>query len=84
MPLQLEYFKEYQERLSLVTGEKQAKQLVNQALVLVSLGGNDFVNNYFLKPGALRVFEIGLSDYVTYVIDEYHKILEVTFFSFQM
>lgn len=75
MPVQLEYFKEYQQRLSSIIGEKQAKQLVNQALVLISLGGNDFVNNYFLTPFSPRSFQAPLSDYVPYVISEYRKIL---------
>ncbi|KAK1431329.1 hypothetical protein QVD17_07786 [Tagetes erecta] len=76
MPAQLGYFKEYQQRLSLAIGEKQAQQHVNQALVLISLGGNDFVNNYFLFPGSARSQLTSLSDYVTYLIAEYRKILE--------
>ncbi|GKE73300.1 GDSL esterase/lipase-like protein, partial [Tanacetum coccineum] len=44
-------------------GEKQAKELVNNALVLVSLGGNDFVNNYFLMPFSARSFQYTLPDY---------------------
>ncbi|KAK9075039.1 hypothetical protein SSX86_003358 [Deinandra increscens subsp. villosa] len=76
MPLQLEYFKEYQQRLSLAIGDAQAKQHVNRALVLISLGGNDFVNNYYLYPGSARSQLMSLSDYVTYLIAEYRKILE--------
>ena len=41
-------FEQYQERLSAVVGAKRAKKVVNEALVLMTLGGNDFVNNYFL------------------------------------
>lgn len=82
MPLQLEYFKEYQQRLSNKIGEKRAKELVNQALVLISLGGNDFVNNYFLYPFSVRSQEASLSDYVRYLISEYRKILVVSVFSF--
>ncbi|MFS7937441.1 putative triacylglycerol lipase [Helianthus anomalus] len=76
MPLQLEYFKEYQQRLSLAIGDEKAKQLVNRALVLISLGGNDFINNYYLFPGSARSQLTSLSDYVTYLIVEYRKILE--------
>ncbi|XP_024969051.1 GDSL esterase/lipase LTL1-like [Cynara cardunculus var. scolymus] len=75
MPLQLNYFKEYQQRLSSVVGVKRAKELVNQALVLVSLGGNDFVNNYYLYPFSLRSQSSMLVDYVPYVISEYRNIL---------
>ena len=45
---QLHYFKEYQNRVRALIGASQAKSLVNKALVLITVGGNDFVNNYFL------------------------------------
>ncbi|PWA68140.1 SGNH hydrolase-type esterase domain-containing protein [Artemisia annua] len=77
MPLQLEYFKEYQQRLGLEIGEKQAKELVNQALVLISLGGNDFVNNYFLYPFSPRSQQAQLPEFVTNLLTEYRKMLEI-------
>ncbi|XP_071728573.1 GDSL esterase/lipase At5g33370-like [Rutidosis leptorrhynchoides] len=76
MPLQLQYFKQYQEKLSDEIGEEQAKKHVNQALVLISIGGNDFINNYFLNPFASRALQSTLPDYVTYLLSEYRKILE--------
>uniref|UniRef100_A0A1D1Y8J3 GDSL esterase/lipase At5g33370 n=1 Tax=Anthurium amnicola TaxID=1678845 RepID=A0A1D1Y8J3_9ARAE len=72
---QLEYFQQYQERLSSVIGPDQALQLVNQALVLITLGGNDFVNNYYLVPFSVRSRQFSLPDYVNYIISEYKKIL---------
>ncbi|KAI4326402.1 hypothetical protein MLD38_031723 [Melastoma candidum] len=47
---QFKYFQEYQQRLAELIGEEQAQKRVNNALVLITLGGNDFVNNYFLNP----------------------------------
>ncbi|KAE8684075.1 GDSL esterase/lipase [Hibiscus syriacus] len=52
---QLELFQEYKQRLSGQVGSKQSRKLinqalVNQALVLITVGGNDFVNNYYLVP----------------------------------
>uniref|UniRef100_A0A0E0G9U7 GDSL esterase/lipase n=1 Tax=Oryza nivara TaxID=4536 RepID=A0A0E0G9U7_ORYNI len=41
---QLQYFREYQRKLRALVGEEQAKRIVNGALVLITLGGNDFVN----------------------------------------
>ncbi|KAM0945024.1 putative triacylglycerol lipase [Dioscorea sansibarensis] len=73
---QLEYFKQYQDRLSSVVGQARAKQIVNQALVLITLGGNDFVNNYYLIPYSLRSREFSLPDYVHFLISEYKKILQ--------
>nr|XP_043613318.1 GDSL esterase/lipase At5g33370-like [Erigeron canadensis] len=75
MSMQIENFMEYQGRLSSLVGENQAKELVNKALVLVSLGGNDFVNNYFLLRPSARSVEFSLPDYVDYLISEYRKIL---------
>ncbi|TVU29036.1 hypothetical protein EJB05_20578, partial [Eragrostis curvula] len=48
----------YQQKLSALIGEDQATQLVNQALVLITLGGNDFVNNYYLVPMSVRSRQI--------------------------
>ncbi|KAL3520934.1 hypothetical protein ACH5RR_019083 [Cinchona calisaya] len=75
IPLQLEYFREYQLRVSALIGAQQTKQLVNQALVLMTLGGNDFVNNYYLVPNSARSRQYALPDYVRFVISEYQKVL---------
>ncbi|XP_042488777.1 GDSL esterase/lipase At5g33370-like [Macadamia integrifolia] len=75
MPKQLEYFQQYQERVSMQIGAAQTQRLVNQALVLITVGGNDFVNNYYLVPYSARSRQFSLPDYVRYVISEYRKIL---------
>ncbi|ONK79577.1 uncharacterized protein A4U43_C01F7790 [Asparagus officinalis] len=72
---QLKYFEQYQQRLSTLTGPDQTTRLVNEALVLITLGGNDFVNNYYLVPYSPRSREFSLPDYVRYLISEYKKIL---------
>ncbi|KAK1308020.1 GDSL esterase/lipase [Acorus calamus] len=72
---QLEYFQQYQQRLSRVVGDAEAQRVVNGALVLITLGGNDFVNNYYLVPYSVRSREFALPDYVRYIISEYKKIL---------
>ena len=74
---QLQYFREYQRKLRALIGEPQATQLVNQALVLITLGGNDFVNNYYLVPMSVRSRQYALPDYVRFIISEYRKILSV-------
>ncbi|KAK8570030.1 hypothetical protein V6N13_002733 [Hibiscus sabdariffa] len=70
---QFEYFQEYQTRLTDIVGQEQAQRLVNQALVLITLGGNDFVNNYFLVPLSARSRQFSISDYCRYLISEYRK-----------
>lgn len=82
MPRQLEYFREYKERVSSLVGEEEMDRLVKGALVLIVLGGNDFVNNYYLVPYSLRSLRYSLPDYVRLVISEYKKILMVTCFHF--
>ncbi|KAL5711720.1 hypothetical protein ACHQM5_013974 [Ranunculus cassubicifolius] len=72
---QLQLFQQYQERVSIHYGSDQAQTLVNQALVLITLGGNDFVNNYYLVPYSVRSRQFSLPDYVRYIISEYKKIL---------
>ncbi|KAH9728198.1 GDSL esterase/lipase [Citrus sinensis] len=72
---QLDYFAEYQRRVSAVIGAQQARQLVNRALVLITVGGNDFVNNYYLVPYSARSRQFTLPNYVKYIISEYRKLL---------
>jgi hypothetical protein len=74
---QLLYFEQYQERVSSLIGPEQTQQLVNDALILITVGGNDFVNNYFLIPFSPRSRQFSLPDYVAYLISEYRKILRV-------
>ncbi|KAL6900622.1 hypothetical protein ACP4OV_005298 [Aristida adscensionis] len=72
---QLRYFEQYQNRLRLLTGAAAARRLVRGALVLITLGGNDFVNNYYLVPFSARSREFSLPDYVRFLVSEYAKIL---------
>lgn len=77
IPLQFEYFRQYQQRLSGLIGANQAKKLVKNAVVLMTLGGNDFVNNYYLVPYSARSRQYALPNYVRFIISEYKKILMV-------
>ncbi|XP_060185622.1 GDSL esterase/lipase At5g33370-like [Lycium barbarum] len=75
MPQQLDYFRQYQSRVRAQIGEASTQRLINQALVLITLGGNDFVNNYYLVPNSARSRQYALQDYVPFIISEYRKIL---------
>ncbi|CAA2967512.1 GDSL esterase lipase At5g33370-like [Olea europaea subsp. europaea] len=72
---QLEYFQQYQTRVSRLIGSAGTQRLVNEALVLITLGGNDFVNNYYLVPFSARSRQFSLPDYVRYILSEYRKVL---------
>lgn len=80
---QLELFGQYQERVSALIGAEQSERLVNDALVLITVGGNDYVNNYFLTPVSLRQMQYNLEEYSRIVITEYHKILKVMYCLFE-
>ncbi|TKW25015.1 hypothetical protein SEVIR_3G088700v4 [Setaria viridis] len=47
---QLEYFKEYKERLTVSKGESNANKIIADALYYFSIGNNDIGVNYFLLP----------------------------------
>lgn len=79
MHKQLDFFEEYKRKLSAYIGEKEAIKLVKGALVLISCGGNDFVNNYYLVSNSLRSRQYDLPKFVNYLITEYKKILRVIF-----
>lgn len=78
---QLEYFEQYKVRVSGLVGEEEMERLVNGALGLITLGGNDFVNNYYLVPFSARSRQFSLPDYVVYVVSEYRKVLRVCLFT---
>lgn len=63
-----------------IIGTDRAKQVVNEGMTLISLGGNDFVNNYYLIPFSARSREYSLPDYVRYIVSEYRKVLYVILF----
>ncbi|KAL6977058.1 hypothetical protein U1Q18_025852 [Sarracenia purpurea var. burkii] len=72
---QLQFFEQYQTRVSTLIGADRTQRLVNEALVLITLGGNDFVNNYYLVPFSARSRQFSIPNYVRYLISEYRKIL---------
>ncbi|WCJ37474.1 GDSL-like Lipase/Acylhydrolase superfamily protein [Euphorbia peplus] len=47
---ELEYFQDYQKKLRDFVGEDKAKEIVGEALYLMSLGTNDFLENYYTFP----------------------------------
>ncbi|KAJ1409323.1 hypothetical protein SESBI_22834 [Sesbania bispinosa] len=73
---QLKLFEHYQQRLSAHIGVEAAKIHVNRGLVLITLGGNDFVNNYYLVPIQQDLASFLSQDYVNYIISEYRLILK--------
>ncbi|CAI0433705.1 unnamed protein product [Linum tenue] len=80
MPEQLASFERYQAQLAaLVGGTEQARRLVNRAMVLLALGTEDFVRNYFTLPFSARARQYTPRGFIDYLISEYVKILQRLF-----
>ncbi|GFY99512.1 GDSL-like Lipase/Acylhydrolase superfamily protein [Actinidia rufa] len=75
IPRQFELFQQYQERVNELIGAEETKRVVSGGLVLIVLGGNDFVNNYFLVPFSARRLQFSLPAFSQYIVSEYHNIL---------
>ncbi|GJX81057.1 GDSL esterase/lipase LTL1 [Tanacetum coccineum] len=75
MSAQMQYLEQYKQRVGEIIGQEQTEKLITGALTLMTLGGNDFVNNYFLVPFSERSRQFTLPDYVVYIVSEYRKIL---------
>ncbi|TXG67476.1 hypothetical protein EZV62_008751 [Acer yangbiense] len=47
---EMEYYKEYQETLRGYLGNEKANEVLGEALYLMSIGTNDFLENYYILP----------------------------------
>lgn len=72
---QFDYFEQYKGRLRGMIGAARANRLISTALFSITLGGNDYVNNYYLTPVSARSLEYNLVDYTRFIISEYKKYL---------
>eukprot|EP00249_Psilotum_nudum_P005586 c19037_g1_i1 orf=1-579(-) len=45
---QVQYFRDYKNQITQLIGESAAESLVSDALYSVTIGGNDYINNYLL------------------------------------
>ncbi|XP_050235228.1 GDSL esterase/lipase At2g30310-like [Mercurialis annua] len=66
---QIEYFKEYITRLKGIVGEKNATKIINDALVLIDGGTNDFTFNIYDIP--TRRLEFTAVQYIDFIL---HKV----------
>ncbi|KAL6967115.1 hypothetical protein U1Q18_032918 [Sarracenia purpurea var. burkii] len=47
---QLQYFKEYQNRVLGIAGKNNASSIISDSIYLISAGSSDFVQNYYINP----------------------------------
>ncbi|KAK3011174.1 hypothetical protein RJ639_011747 [Escallonia herrerae] len=71
---QLDYFKDYQARLTAAIGKKRTKKLIRNALFLVSAGTNDFVVNYYTIPIRRRSYT--LPSYMDFLLKQSQQFLQ--------
>lgn len=55
---ELENYKDYQNKLRAYLGNKKANEILSEALYLVSLGTNDFLENYYIFPTRRTQFTV--------------------------
>lgn len=55
---ELEYYKQYQARLRSYLGKDKAKEIISESLYLMSLGTNDFLENYYIFPTRRLQFSV--------------------------
>ncbi|KAG8385487.1 hypothetical protein BUALT_Bualt03G0050500 [Buddleja alternifolia] len=71
---QLQHFKEYQAKMEATIGKEKTKELINNALFLVSAGTNDFVVNYFTIPIRRRNYTI--PSYMDFVLQHARQLFQ--------
>ncbi|KAH6780920.1 GDSL-like Lipase/Acylhydrolase superfamily protein [Perilla frutescens var. hirtella] len=71
---EIEYYKEYQNKLKAYAGEAKANSIVNEALYLVSLGTNDFLENYYTLPDTRSKYTVDqFQDFLVGLVEKFVK-----------
>lgn len=65
--MEVEYYKEYQERLRAYVGKDKANEIIAESLYVVSIGTNDWMENYYIFP--LRRIQFTVQQYQDFLLD---------------
>lgn len=68
---QLEYFEHYKIHLRKLVGKARADFITRNALYIMSMGTNDFLQNYFLEPARPKQFS--LQEFENFLISRFSK-----------
>ncbi|QCD76823.1 GDSL esterase/lipase At5g45950 [Vigna unguiculata] len=68
---QLEYFAHYKIHLRRKVGEERAEFITRNALYIISMGTNDFLQNYFLEP--TRPKQFSLEEFENFLLSRFTK-----------
>ncbi|KAK9056785.1 hypothetical protein SSX86_024148 [Deinandra increscens subsp. villosa] len=73
---EVEYYKEYQNKLRDHLGDQKANTIISQAVYLTSIGTNDFLENYFTLPNRRSQYTINqYQDYLVTIAESFIKTL---------
>ncbi|KAJ8761400.1 hypothetical protein K2173_001531 [Erythroxylum novogranatense] len=68
---QLEYFKHYIIHLKRMVGEEKAKYIIGNAIAVLSMGTNDFLQNYYIEP--VRSMQYTVEEYEDYLASRMYQ-----------
>ncbi|KAG4945648.1 hypothetical protein AAZX31_15G076600 [Glycine max] len=71
---QIEYFAHYKIHLKNAVGEERAELITRNALYIISMGTNDFLQNYFLEP--TRPKQFSLLEFENFLLSRFSKDVE--------
>ncbi|KAH9312030.1 hypothetical protein KI387_027065, partial [Taxus chinensis] len=63
---EVEYFKEYKTKVEKVAGVENAKKIIGEAVYIISVGSNDFIENYYVNP--YRRLQYNVSQFQNHLI----------------
>ncbi|GFP90895.1 GDSL esterase/lipase at2g42990 [Phtheirospermum japonicum] len=55
---EVDYFKDYQNKLKAYVGDTKASSIISEALYIISLGTNDFLENYYTLPSTRSKYTV--------------------------
>lgn len=71
---EMDYYKEYQSKLKAHVGDAKAKHITSEAVYLLSLGTNDFLENYYTMPDRRNQFTVDkYQDYLSGIAGQFIK-----------
>ncbi|GAB2242658.1 hypothetical protein Droror1_Dr00019433 [Drosera rotundifolia] len=65
---EVNYYKEYQARLRDYLGEQKANKILSEALYLISMGTNDFLENYYSTTQRTRSSQFTVKQYQDFLV----------------
>ncbi|KAI3769610.1 hypothetical protein L6452_00719 [Arctium lappa] len=71
---ELEYYKDYQKKLRGHLGDQKANTILSEAVYLISMGTNDFLENYYTLPNRKSQFSVNqYQDYLAAIAEGFIK-----------